>query len=53
LIRRPKPLEQIQGPKDRKKVKESWRKSLGLEATTVYPAHGKPFSADVFRKALK
>ena len=35
------------------KVKESWRKLLELGATTVYPAHGKPFSAEVIKKALK
>ncbi|MGD0495900.1 MAG: MBL fold metallo-hydrolase [Candidatus Bathyarchaeia archaeon] len=38
---------------DRVKVKESWRKLLELGVTTVYPAHGKPFSAEVIKKALK
>jgi glyoxylase-like metal-dependent hydrolase (beta-lactamase superfamily II) len=38
---------------DSGKVKESWRKLLELGATTVYPAHGKPFSAEVIKKALK
>jgi len=33
-------------------VKESWRKLLALGAKTVYPAHGKPFSADVMREAI-
>ena len=31
-------------------VKESWRKLLGMGAKTVYPAHGKPFSAELMRK---
>lgn len=35
------------------KVKESWKKLLELGATTVYPAHGKPFSAEIIKKALK
>ncbi len=34
-------------------VKESWKKLLELGATTVYPAHGKPFSTEVIKKALK
>jgi glyoxylase-like metal-dependent hydrolase (beta-lactamase superfamily II) len=38
---------------NRDKVKESWRKILDLGATTVYPAHGKPFSAEVIKKVLK
>lgn len=38
---------------DRGKVKESWRKLLDLGVTTVYPAHGKPFSPEVIKKALK
>lgn len=33
-------------------VKESWRKLLAVGAKTVYPAHGKPFPADVMRKAI-
>ena len=33
-------------------VKRSWRKLLELGAKTVYPAHGKPFSAEVFRRRL-
>jgi glyoxylase-like metal-dependent hydrolase (beta-lactamase superfamily II) len=38
---------------DSKKVKESWRKLLELGVTTIYPAHGKPFSAQVIEKILK
>jgi glyoxylase-like metal-dependent hydrolase (beta-lactamase superfamily II) len=38
---------------NRDKVKESWRKLLDLGVTTVYPAHGKPFSPEVIKKALK
>jgi glyoxylase-like metal-dependent hydrolase (beta-lactamase superfamily II) len=38
---------------DSEKVKESWRKLLELGATTVYPAHEKPFSTEVIKKALK
>lgn len=33
-------------------VKESWQKLLDLGAKTIYPAHGKLFSAEVFRKLL-
>lgn len=33
-------------------VKPSWQKLLDLGAKTIYPAHGKPFSADVFQKQL-
>jgi glyoxylase-like metal-dependent hydrolase (beta-lactamase superfamily II) len=33
-------------------LKESWRKLLNQEVRTIYPAHGKPFSADVIRNAL-
>jgi glyoxylase-like metal-dependent hydrolase (beta-lactamase superfamily II) len=33
-------------------VLSSWRLLLELGATTVYPAHGKPFSAEVIREAL-
>jgi len=33
-------------------VVRSWRRLLESGATTVYPAHGKPFSADVIREAL-
>jgi len=34
------------------KVKESWKLLLDQGAKTIYPAHGKPFSADIIRKAL-
>jgi glyoxylase-like metal-dependent hydrolase (beta-lactamase superfamily II) len=37
---------------DLEQVKESWRSLLGAGAKTVYPGHGKPFSADAVRKAL-
>lgn len=30
----------------------SWRRLLARRVTTVYPAHGRPFSADVIRRAL-
>lgn len=33
-------------------IMESWRKLLGLGAKTIYPAHGKPFPAEILRKAL-
>lgn len=34
-------------------VAESWRKLLDAGAETVYPAHGKPFPANVIRRALR
>ena len=37
---------------DLQQVKKSWRLLLERGATTVYPAHGKPFSADAIRRAL-
>jgi glyoxylase-like metal-dependent hydrolase (beta-lactamase superfamily II) len=37
---------------DPQAVARSWRLLLEQGATTVYPAHGKPFPADVIRKAL-
>jgi len=37
---------------DLQKVKESWRRLLDEGAKTVYPAHGRPFSAEVFRRVL-
>jgi glyoxylase-like metal-dependent hydrolase (beta-lactamase superfamily II) len=37
---------------DMQQVRESWQRLLKEGAQTVYPAHGKPFSADVMRKAL-
>jgi glyoxylase-like metal-dependent hydrolase (beta-lactamase superfamily II) len=33
-------------------VKESWRKLLDRGVTTVYPAHGNPFPAEVMHKAV-
>jgi len=33
-------------------VKESWKVLLDKGAKTIYPAHGKSFSADVIRNAL-
>jgi len=37
---------------DLQQVKKSWRLLLERGATTVYPAHGKPFSADAIRRVL-
>ena len=37
---------------DESKVSDSWRLLLARGARTVYPAHGKPFSAEIMRKAL-
>lgn len=37
---------------DFEKVKESWKQLLDLGARTVYPGHGRPFSAEVVRRAL-
>lgn len=34
-------------------VKNSWRKLLDMGAKTVYPAHGKPFPADILDKSLE
>ncbi len=33
-------------------IKPSWKKLLNLGAKRIYPAHGKPFSAEVFRRQL-
>ncbi len=33
-------------------VKESWKKLLDMGAQVVYPAHGKPFPAEVMHKAV-
>lgn len=33
-------------------VIESWRRLLSAGARTIYPAHGKPFSAEVIRRAI-
>ena len=38
---------------DMRQVRESWKRLLDEGAKTVYPAHGKPFPADVIRKALR
>jgi len=37
---------------DLQKVKRSWQMLLEKGAKIVYPAHGKPFSADAIRRAL-
>jgi glyoxylase-like metal-dependent hydrolase (beta-lactamase superfamily II) len=37
---------------DLQEVKKSWQLLLDKGAKTVYPAHGKPFSADAIRRAL-
>jgi glyoxylase-like metal-dependent hydrolase (beta-lactamase superfamily II) len=37
---------------DEEKVKESWERLLRRGARTVYPAHGKPFPAEIMRKTL-
>jgi len=33
-------------------IKPSWQKLLDLGAKMIYPAHGKPFSAEVFRQQI-
>lgn len=37
---------------DMRQVRESWKLLLDAGAETVYPAHGKPFSSDIIRRAL-
>jgi glyoxylase-like metal-dependent hydrolase (beta-lactamase superfamily II) len=37
---------------DMQKVKESWKLLLEQGTKTVYPAHGKPFSAEIMRQAV-
>jgi len=37
---------------DMQKVRESWKVLLDAGAETIYPSHGKPFSADIIRMAL-
>jgi len=37
---------------DLNKVKKSWKLLLNRGIKTIYPAHGKPFSADYIRKML-
>jgi len=34
-------------------VRKSWQKLLSAGAETIYPAHGKPFSADIIRRTLR
>jgi len=38
---------------DMQVVKNSWRKLLDMGARTVYPAHGKPFPADLLEGAVR
>ncbi len=37
---------------DAAQVVESWQRLLQAGARTIYPGHGKPFSADVMRRAI-
>jgi hydroxyacylglutathione hydrolase len=37
---------------DMQELRKSWKSLLDKGAKTVYPAHGKPFSVDIIRKAL-
>jgi glyoxylase-like metal-dependent hydrolase (beta-lactamase superfamily II) len=37
---------------DMDQVRESWRMLLHAGVQTIYPAHGRPFPADVIRRAL-
>jgi glyoxylase-like metal-dependent hydrolase (beta-lactamase superfamily II) len=37
---------------DMEKVKESWNMLLDKGAKTIYPAHGKPFTANIIRNVL-
>lgn len=37
---------------DMRKVRESWKLLVDAGAETIYPAHGKPFSVDLIRRAL-
>lgn len=50
------PLRLVPGPPifavDKEKVRQSWELLLGEGARIVYPAHGKPFSAEIMRAAL-
>jgi hydroxyacylglutathione hydrolase len=34
-------------------VKASWRKMLKMDLKTIFPGHGKPFPAEVMRKAVR
>jgi len=38
---------------DMDEVVRSWRRLFELDIATIYPAHGRPFPADVMRRALK
>jgi len=33
-------------------LRESWERLLSLGITTIFPSHGKPFSADIMRKII-
>jgi len=37
---------------DESRVKESWKILLNKGAQTVYPAHGKPFAAELMKKTI-
>ena len=37
---------------DMQVVNRSWRKLLSMGARMVYPAHGKPFPAEIMEKAI-
>jgi hypothetical protein len=34
-------------------MRKSWKKLLEEGAALIYPSHGSPFSAEVFRKYLR
>jgi glyoxylase-like metal-dependent hydrolase (beta-lactamase superfamily II) len=34
------------------KVRESWQLLLDKGAEKIYPAHGRPFSAEIIRRAI-
>jgi glyoxylase-like metal-dependent hydrolase (beta-lactamase superfamily II) len=38
---------------DPEQVVQSWRRLLQRDIRTIFPAHGKPFPADVMRAALE
>jgi hypothetical protein len=37
---------------DTQKLRASWKMLLDLGVKTTYPSHGKPFPADIIRKAV-
>jgi hydroxyacylglutathione hydrolase len=37
---------------DLPRLRESWKKVLGMGIKTIYPSHGKPFPADVMQQAV-